>query len=55
MDVEKKILHGDLEDEIYMKQPEGFVVEGKKEMVCKLKMPLYGLNPSPRILGLGFI
>jgi hypothetical protein len=55
MDVKKTFLHMDLEDEIYMKQPKGFVAEGKKEMVCKLKMPLYGLNPSPRILGLGFV
>ena len=37
-------LHGDLEEEIYMKQPEGFVVKGKKELVCKLKKPIYGLK-----------
>ena len=30
MDVKKIFLHGDLEEEIYMKQPEGFVVTGKK-------------------------
>jgi hypothetical protein len=57
-------LHGDLEDEIYMKQPEGFVVKGKKYFVCKLKISLYGLNKSPRmwyqnfdtyILNLGFV
>jgi hypothetical protein len=33
MDVKKKFLHGDLEEEIYMKQLEGFVVKGKKELV----------------------
>jgi hypothetical protein len=37
MDVKTTFLHGDLEEEIYMKQPEGFVVKGKKELVCKLK------------------
>jgi hypothetical protein len=33
MDVKTTFLHGDLEEEIYMKQPEGFVVRGKKELV----------------------
>eukprot|EP00253_Pinus_taeda_P033186 PITA_33186 len=32
MDVKTTFLHGDLEEEIYMKQPEGFVVKGKKEL-----------------------
>jgi hypothetical protein len=31
MDVKTTLLHGDLEEEIYMKQPEGFVVKGKKD------------------------
>jgi hypothetical protein len=44
MVVKKTFLHGDLEKEIYMKQPEGFVVKGKQELVCKLKKSLYGLN-----------
>jgi hypothetical protein len=33
MDVKTLFLHGDLEEEIYMKQPEGFVVKGKQELV----------------------
>jgi hypothetical protein len=33
MDVKIMFLHGDLEEEIYMKHPEGFVVKGKKELV----------------------
>ena len=37
MDVKKTFLHGDLEEEIYMKQPKGFSVKGKKELECKLK------------------
>eukprot|EP00253_Pinus_taeda_P024438 PITA_24438 len=49
-DVKTTFLHGHLEDEIYMKQPEGFVVKGKKELECKLKYSLYGLKQSPRML-----
>eukprot|EP00253_Pinus_taeda_P031016 PITA_31016 len=36
MDVKTTFLHGDLEEEIYMKQPEGFAVKGKKELDSKL-------------------
>jgi hypothetical protein len=42
MDVKTTFLHGDLEEEIYMKQPEGFVVKGKKELVCKMKKSCMG-------------
>ena len=38
MDVKTTFLHGDLEEEIYMKQPEGFMVKGKKELVCILNL-----------------
>ena len=44
MDVKTTFLHGDLEEEIYMKQPKGFMVKGKKELVCKLKKCLYELK-----------
>ena len=47
-DVKTSFLHGDLEEEIYMKHPEGFVVKGKKELVCRLRKSLYGLKQSPR-------
>eukprot|EP00253_Pinus_taeda_P017555 PITA_17555 len=40
MDVKTTFIHEDLEEEIYMKQPEGFAMKGKKEMVCKLKKSL---------------
>eukprot|EP00253_Pinus_taeda_P014781 PITA_14781 len=41
MDVKTKFLHRDLEEEIYMKQPEGFAVQGKKELDSKpVKVPI---------------
>jgi hypothetical protein len=49
VDVKRSILHGDLEEEICMKKPKGFVVKGKKELACKLKKSLYGLKQSPRM------
>jgi hypothetical protein len=49
MDVKKTLLHGDLEEEIYMKRLEGFFVKGKKELVCKLKKSRYGLKQSRRM------
>jgi hypothetical protein len=49
MDVKTTFLHGDLEEEIYMQQPEGYAVKGKKELVCKLKKSLCGLKQSPRM------
>ena len=48
MDVKTTFLHGDLEKEIYITQPDGFKVSGKENWVCKLKKSLYGLKQSPR-------
>ena len=48
LDVKTEFLHGDLEEQIYMHQPEGFKEQGKENMVCKLKKSLYGLKQSPR-------
>jgi hypothetical protein len=48
LDVKTVFLHGELEEEIYMDQPEGFIVPGKEDLVCKLKRTLYGLKQSPR-------
>ena len=48
LDVKTVFLHGELEEEIYMDQPEGFVVPGKENYVYKLKRSLYGLKQSPR-------
>jgi hypothetical protein len=48
LDVKTAFLHGDLDEEIYMEQPEGFVQNRNKKFVCRLKKSLYGLRQSPR-------
>jgi len=48
LDVKTTFLHGDLEEQIYMKQPKGFIVEGKEDHACLLKKSLYDIKQSPR-------
>jgi hypothetical protein len=48
LDVKTAFLHGNLEEEIFMEQPEGFKQLGTENLVCRLKKSLYGLKQSPR-------
>ena len=50
MDVTTAFLNGKLKQEVYMDQPEGFVIQGKESLVCKIKHSLYGLRQAPRCL-----
>ena len=47
MDVKTTFLNGDLDEEIYMEQPEGFIVPGQEKKVCWLVKSLYGLKQEP--------
>ena len=44
LDVKSTFLNGELKEEVYLVQPEGFVKEGKEHLVCRLKRALYGLK-----------
>uniref|UniRef100_A0A2N9ID98 CCHC-type domain-containing protein n=1 Tax=Fagus sylvatica TaxID=28930 RepID=A0A2N9ID98_FAGSY len=48
LDVKTAFLHGNLEEEIFMEQLEGFKQPGTENLVCRLKKSLYGLKQSPR-------
>ena len=46
MDVKTTFLNGDLEEEVYMKQPERFITNGNDYIVCKLKKSICGLKQA---------
>src|SRR5438876_11451373 len=48
MDVKTVFLNGELDEEIYMDQPDGYVVGGQEGKVCKLLKSLYGLKQAPK-------
>ena len=48
MDVKTTFLNGEIEEEVYVEQPDGFVVHGKESHVCRLKKALYRLKQAPR-------
>ena len=48
MDVKTAFLNGNLDEDIYMEQPEGFAKKGNEYLVCKLKKSIYGLKQASR-------
>jgi hypothetical protein len=49
MNVKNVILHGDLQEEVYMEQPPGYVDQTHPNLVCRLKKALYDLKQAPRV------
>ena len=54
MDVKTVFLNGNLEEEIYMLQPENFIAKNQEYMVCKLKRSIYGLKQASRSWNIRF-
>jgi hypothetical protein len=48
MDVKTTFLNGDIEEEVYMEQPYGFMIHEKESNVCRLKKSMYGLKQALR-------
>jgi hypothetical protein len=44
MDVKTTLINDEIEEEVYIEQPEGFVIHNEKSHVCRLKKALYGLK-----------
>lgn len=48
LDVKTAFLNGELKEEVFVEQPEGFTVAGQEHKVYHLKRALYGLREAPR-------
>ena len=49
MDIKYAFLNGKIEEEVYIEQPEGFLLVENKDYVYKLKKALYGLKQALRV------
>jgi hypothetical protein len=47
MDIKLTFLNGDIDEDVYVEQPEGFSLTDNHDYVCKLKKALYGLKQAP--------
>ena len=54
MDVKTAFLIGNLDECIYMVQPDGFIAKGQEHMLCKLKKSIYGLKQASRSWNIRF-
>ena len=54
MDAKTTFLNGNLEESIYMTQPEGFMEQGQEQKICKLKKSIYGLKQTSRSKNIRF-
>ena len=54
MDVKTAFLNGELEEDIYMQQPKGFIALGQEHIVCKLHRSIYGLKQASRSWNIRF-
>ena len=54
MDVKTAFLNGNLEENIFMSQSEGFIIQGQEQKVCKLNRSIYGLKQASRSWNIRF-
>jgi hypothetical protein len=49
MDVKTTFLNGNIEHEVFVEQPDGFVLHNKDTHLCKLRKALYGLKHASKV------
>ncbi|TYK09500.1 gag/pol protein [Cucumis melo var. makuwa] len=54
IDVKTAFLNGNLEESIYMAQPEGFIKKGQEQKICKFQKSIYGLKQASRSWNIRF-